>query len=79
MAGLIELCRVLVAPGEQVAFFTPAYPPFFAELPQARVELVQLPLGADAAVDLEALEAAAAPGADQSAQSDRPSDAAGRA
>ncbi|HEX6760131.1 MAG TPA: aminotransferase class I/II-fold pyridoxal phosphate-dependent enzyme [Propionibacteriaceae bacterium] len=62
MAGLIELCRVLVAPGEQVAFFTPAYPPFFAELPQARVELVQLPLGADAAVDLEALEAALAGG-----------------
>ena len=62
MAGLIELCRVLLAPGEQVAFFTPAYPPFFAELPQARVELVQLPLGADAAVDLEALEAALAGG-----------------
>ena len=37
MAGLIELCRVLVAPGEQVGFFTPAYPPFFAELPQAGV------------------------------------------
>jgi cysteine-S-conjugate beta-lyase len=62
MAGLIELCRVLLAPGEQVAFFTPAYPPFFAELPQARVELVQLPLGADAAVDHEALEAALARG-----------------
>jgi cysteine-S-conjugate beta-lyase len=62
MAGLIELCRVLLAPGEQVAFFTPAYPPFFAELPQARVELVQLPLGADAAVDHEALEAALAGG-----------------
>jgi cysteine-S-conjugate beta-lyase len=44
MAGLIELCRVLVEPGEQVAFFTPAYPPFFDELPQARVHLVQLPL-----------------------------------
>ena len=62
MAGLIELCRVLVAPGEQVGFFTPAYPPFFAELPQARVELVQLPLGADGIVDLEALEAALAGG-----------------
>jgi cysteine-S-conjugate beta-lyase len=60
MAGLIELCRVLVAPGEQVAFFTPAYPPFFAELPQAGVELVQLPLGAGNVVDLEALEAALA-------------------
>ena len=47
MAGLIELCRALVAPGERVAFVTPAYPPFFAELPQAQVELVPLPLGAD--------------------------------
>jgi cystathionine beta-lyase len=62
MAGLIELCRVLVSPGEQVAFFAPAYPPFFAELPQARVELVQLPLDTASAVDLEALEAALAGG-----------------
>jgi len=62
MAGLIELCRVLIEPGAQVAFFTPAYPPFFAELPQARVELVQLPLDTTDAVDLEALEAALAGG-----------------
>jgi cystathionine beta-lyase len=62
MAGLIELCRVLIEPGAQVAFFTPAYPPFFAELPQARVELVQLPLDTADAVDLEALEAALAGG-----------------
>ena len=38
MAGLIELCRALVVPGEPVAYFTPAYPPFFAELPQAQVD-----------------------------------------
>ena len=62
MAGLIELCRALLAPGDQVAFFTPAYPPFFAELPQAQVELVLLPLGAAGAVDLEALQAALAGG-----------------
>jgi cystathionine beta-lyase len=62
MAGLIELCRVLVAPGEEVAFFTPAHPPFFVELPQVQVELVQLPLGAVGAVDLDALEAALAGG-----------------
>jgi cystathionine beta-lyase len=62
MAGLIELCRVVVAPGDQVAFFTPAYPPFFVELPQARVELVELRLGAAGAVDLDALEAALAGG-----------------
>jgi cystathionine beta-lyase len=62
MAGLIELCRVLVERGEQVAYFTPAYPPFFVELPQAEVELVQLPLDAAGVVDLEALEAALAGG-----------------
>jgi len=62
MAGLIELCRALLAPGDQVAFFTPAYPPFFAELPQARVDLVLLPLRAAGAVDLEPLEAALAGG-----------------
>src|SRR5919109_3724789 len=42
MAGLIELCRVLVSPGARVAFVTPAYPPLFAELPQSGVELVHL-------------------------------------
>jgi cystathionine beta-lyase len=62
MAGLIELCCALLAPGDQVAFFTPAYPPFFAELPQARVDLVLLPLRAAGAVDLEPLEAALAGG-----------------
>jgi cystathionine beta-lyase len=62
MAGLIELSTALVAPGEQVAFCTPAYPPFFAELPQARVELVPLALGAAGVVDLEKLEAALAAG-----------------
>jgi cysteine-S-conjugate beta-lyase len=62
MAGLIELCRALLAPGEQVAFFTPAYPPFFAELPQAGVDLVLLPLRTAGVVDLEALEVALAGG-----------------
>ena len=41
MAGLIELCRVLLA--GPVAFATPAYPPFFGELPQA-ASRVELPL-----------------------------------
>lgn len=58
MAGLIELCRVLVEPGDQVGFFTPAYPPFFVELPQASVALVHLRLDAAGVVDLDELEAA---------------------
>jgi bifunctional pyridoxal-dependent enzyme with beta-cystathionase and maltose regulon repressor activities len=32
MAGLVALCRVVAAPGDAVAFATPAYPPFFREL-----------------------------------------------
>jgi cysteine-S-conjugate beta-lyase len=62
MAGLIELSRALVAPGEQVAFFTPAYPPFFNELPQAGVKLAQLPLTAGGEADLDTLEASFAGG-----------------
>jgi cystathionine beta-lyase len=40
MAGLIELCRTLAEP---VAFATPAYPPFFRELPQAGVDVHAVP------------------------------------
>ena len=46
MIGLIELCRALAGPGGKVASATPAYPPFFEELPPAGVELVELPLRA---------------------------------
>jgi cysteine-S-conjugate beta-lyase len=63
MAGLVELCRVLAAPGDGVAFATPAYPPFFTDLPQAGLALRELPLRADGALDLEALEAVLASGA----------------
>ena len=43
MAGLIELSRVLVAPGEQVAFFTPAYPPFFVSCRRQESYLLSSP------------------------------------
>jgi cystathionine beta-lyase len=56
MAGIVELCRVLVAPAEGVAFATPAYPPFFSDLPQARVELRELALRPDRTLDPAALE-----------------------
>jgi cystathionine beta-lyase len=57
MAGLVELCRILVEPGGVVAFATPAYPPFFAELPQAGVRLRELELREDGRLDLNVLEA----------------------
>ncbi len=62
MAGLVELCRALAAPGEAVAFATPAYPPFFADLPEAGVRLRELRLRPDGALDLDALDAALADG-----------------
>jgi cystathionine beta-lyase len=63
MAGLIELCRVLVAPGGAVAFASPGYPPFHRELPQAGVRAVGIPLLADGGFDLDRLERELAGGA----------------
>ena len=63
MAGLVELCRVLAEPGDAVAFATPAYPPFYTDLPQAGVRLCEVPLGPDGALDLDGLDAALAAGA----------------
>jgi cystathionine beta-lyase len=55
MVGLIELCRVLAPAGGTVAFATPAYPPFLAELPPVAPvrEIPLLPGGAG--FDVEAL------------------------
>ena len=63
MIGLVELCRVIAAPGEAVAFATPAYPPFFSMLPEAGVKLIEIGLLADGSLDLDGLDAALADGA----------------
>jgi cystathionine beta-lyase len=63
MAGLVELCRVLTAPGDAVAFAEPAYPPFFSDLPQSGRQLREIPLRADGALELETLDAVLAGGA----------------
>jgi cystathionine beta-lyase len=55
MAGIIELARVLDGP---VAFATPAYPPFFSELPYGAPRLEPVPLRADGSHDLDGLRAA---------------------
>ncbi len=62
MLGLVELCRVLAAPGGTVGFATPAYPPFFRELAATGLRLVEVPLRSDGAIDLDALDAALADG-----------------
>ena len=63
MIGLVELCRVIAAPGDTVALATPAYPPFFRMLPEAGVKLVEIGLLADGSLDLDALDAALGGGA----------------
>jgi len=63
MIGLVELCRVIAAPGETVAFATPAYPSFFSMLPEAGVKLLEIDLLADGSLDLDGLDAALAGGA----------------
>ena len=63
MIGLIELCRAIAAPGEAVAFATPAYPPFFSMLPTAGVKLIEIDLLGDGSLDLDGLDAALAAGA----------------
>ena len=62
MLGLMELCRVLAAPGDAIAFASPAYPPFFALLPRTGVRLVQLALDDRGRILLESLDAALATG-----------------
>ena len=62
MAGLVELCRVLAEPGDAIAFATPAYPPFFSDLPQAGVRLREIALLPDGTLDLDALDAELAGG-----------------
>jgi cysteine-S-conjugate beta-lyase len=62
MIGLIELCRAVTSPGDAIAFASPAYPPFFTELPQTGVRLVQIDLGADGTLDLAGLDSAIAGG-----------------
>jgi len=62
MVGLVELCRTIAAPGEAIAFATPAYPPFFGALPHAGVKLVNVSLLADGSLDLDELDAVLASG-----------------
>jgi len=63
MIGLVELCRVIAAPGETVAFATPCYPPFFSMLPEAGVKLSEIGLLPDGSLDMDGLDAALDAGA----------------
>jgi cysteine-S-conjugate beta-lyase len=59
MVGVLEVGRLL---GDSIAFATPAYPPFLDEPPFAGLQVREIPLHEDGALDLEALDAALAAG-----------------
>jgi cystathionine beta-lyase len=63
VVGFVELCRALVPAGGAVALGTPAYPPFFSELPQAGLRIAELPLDGAGEIDLDDLAAALRGGA----------------
>lgn len=63
VVGIVELCRALLRPGDSVALATPAYPPFFSELPRAGLRISELSLDADGEFELEDLDAALRAGA----------------
>lgn len=63
MSGVGELLRTLTAPGDGIVVNPPVYPPFFRMVDEVGRELVEVPLGADWRLDLDALEAAFAAGA----------------
>ncbi|HEY6593254.1 MAG TPA: aminotransferase class I/II-fold pyridoxal phosphate-dependent enzyme [Asanoa sp.] len=59
--GVVELLRVLAAPGDAVVICPPVYAPFFGWVPEAGARLLEVPLRHEAAgwrLDLPALEAA---------------------
>jgi cystathionine beta-lyase len=62
MLGLLELCRAVAEPGQPIAFASPAYPPFFAELPRQGVRLINVRLVDDGRLDLDSLDHALAAG-----------------
>lgn len=63
MSAVAELLRVLTVPGDGVVVNPPVYPPFFSMVREVGREIVEVPLGSDWRLDLDALEAAFAGGA----------------
>jgi cystathionine beta-lyase len=63
MAGIVELMRVLTAPGDGIAVCPPVYPPFFDGIPEAGRRIVEVPLTEAGTLDLDGLEHAFASGA----------------
>jgi cystathionine beta-lyase len=58
MMGVVELLRLVTAPGDAVVVCSPVYPPFYAFVSHDGREVVEAPLGADLRMDLGTLEEA---------------------
>jgi len=63
MVGLKELLAVLTEPGDGVVVCTPAYPPYFVDIPHIGREVVDVPLLDDFGLDFDGLDRAFAGGA----------------
>ena len=66
MSGVLEMLRIALRPGDGVVINTPAYPPFFSHIGEARCRAVEAPLQRTEhghALDLDALEGAFRAGA----------------
>lgn len=55
MVGVLELARMLVGEDRSIAFATPAYRPFLADLPTIGLSVREIPLEHDGHIDLDAL------------------------
>lgn len=58
MTAIVEVIRVLTAPGDAVVVNPPVYPPFYAYPRREGRQIVEAPLGADGRLDLAVLETA---------------------
>ena len=58
MVGIVEVLKLITAPGGSVVVNSPVYPPFYAFTRDAGRRVVEAPLGADHRIDLDALDAA---------------------
>ncbi|MFE5290543.1 MalY/PatB family protein [Isoptericola sp. NPDC056618] len=58
MVAIVEVLRVLTAPGDAVVVTPPVYPPFYGFPGNEGRQVVEAPLGADLRLDLGTLEAA---------------------
>ncbi len=56
MVGVIELARMLAGQDRSIAFATPAYRPFLADLPSIGLSVRELPLEPRGQIDLDALQ-----------------------